>query len=280
MEQMKKDVLGLLATFATTWGLTIVGAVVLTLVGLWAAGWASRAIVRLGVRSPRMDRTLVPLVSKLAKWSIVAVTAIAVLDLFGVQTASILAFLGAAGLAVGLALKDTVADVAAGVVLLVLRPFDVNDAVDIGGTMGIIEALDLFETKMLTFDGIPQVMPNSKVRSSIIRNFTRAKARRIDLRVGISYGDDIAAALEAVKGVVAAESRIKADPAPVITVETLGDSSVNLLVRVWVLPDDLFTTQWDLTRAIKERFDALGIVIPFPQRDLHVHEVKAPTKAA
>lgn len=274
METVKQDVVALLTTFATTWGLTLIGAVTLALAGVWLAGWGSRAIVRLGARSPRMDRTLVPLLAKLVKGSILVITTIAVLDLFGIQTASILAFLGAAGIAVGLALKDTVADLAAGVVLLVLRPFDVNDAVDIGGTAGVVRAIDLFETKMVTFDGVPQVLPNSKVRSGLIRNFSRAEARRLDLTIGISYGDDIEKAVEALRGVVAADGRVQAEPAPLVTVGSLGDSSVNLLVRVWTAPGDLFNVQCDLTRAAKEKLDAVGISIPFPQRDVHLHEAK------
>lgn len=274
MEEMQQNILTMLETFVTTWGLKLIGAVVLAGVGIALAGWAGNAMLQLSVRSARVDRTLLPLLAKLVKWSIIIVTSIAVLDLFGIQTASILAFLGAAGIAVGLALKDTVADVAAGVMLLVLRPFDVNDGVDIGGIAGTVEAVGLFETKLRTFDGIPLVIPNGKVRNKEIRNFTRSSMRRFDLRIRVSYADDIGAAFEAVKGLMEAEPRILVEPAPVLAVETLGDSAVNLLVRGWTVPADFFLTQWELTRAIKERFDALGISIPVPQQDVRVRQVK------
>lgn len=274
MDEMQQSVMTMLTTFAETWGLKLIWAVVLAGVGIVLAGWSGNAMLRLSVRSARVDRTLLPLLAKLVQWSIIIVTGIAVLDVFGIQTASILAFLGAAGIAVGLALKDTVADVAAGVMLLVLRPFDVNDGVDIGGLTGTVEAIGLFETKLKSFDGIPFVIPNAKVRNKEIRNFTRAQMRRFDLRVRVSYSDDIGGALDAIKALVAAESRIHSEPTPVFTVETLGDSAVNLLVRGWTAPPDFFMTQWELTRAIKERFDALGISIPVPQQDVRVHQVK------
>lgn len=274
MEELQQNVLTLLESFAATWGFKLIGAIVLGGLGITFAGWAGNAMLQLSVRSTRVDKTLLPLLAKLVKWSIITVTSIAVLDLFGIQTASILAFLGAAGIAVALALKDTVADVAAGVMLLILRPFDVGDGVDIGGTTGTVEVVGLFETKLRTFDGIPLVITNSKIRGKEIRNFARARMRRFDLRLRLSYADDIGAALEAIRQLVEAESRIFTDPAPVLAVETLGESAVNLLVRGWTVPPEFFKTQWDLSRAIKERFDELGISIPAPQYDVRLRELK------
>lgn len=263
------------STFAADWGPRALAAVVLTAVGLLLAGAAGRGVLKLSTHSARVDKTLLPLLSTLVKWSIIVVTAIAVLDTFGIQTASILAFLGAAGLAVGLALKDTVADVAAGMVLLVLRPFDVGDVIDIGGTTGTAEALGLFETRLRTLDGVPLVVRNSQVRSREIRNFTRAQTRRFELRVGLAYPDDVSQAIEAVTGLLGNEPRVLTDPAPVVVVESLGEHQVTVLIRGWTQPSDLLLTQSDLLRAIRGAFDALGFEAPMPRRDLRVNQPRS-----
>jgi small conductance mechanosensitive channel len=178
--------------------------------------------------------------------------------------------LGAAGLAIGLALKDTVADVAAGIVLLVLRPFGVGDAVDIDGCLGTVNEIGVFETRLTSFDGVPIVLPNAKVRGGRIQNFTRAQKRRMDLTIGIGYADDIDKAMRTVLEVLTAEGRVLTDPEPLVNVTELGESSVNLLVRAWTAPADFFVTQLDLQRQIKQKFDEVGVSIPFPQREVRV----------
>lgn len=251
-------------------GMRILLAVVIAAVGWIAAGWASRAVRKLCDRAPRMDKTLTPMLVRLTRWSVLAITLVAILEKLGIETTSIIAFLGAAGLAVGLALKDSVGDIASGVLLMVLRPFNVGEAVNIGGSGGVVDAIDLFETKITTFEGVPTVIPNSKVRSSNIENYTRAVKRRFDIVVGIAYEDEIAKALAILQDIISKETRILPDPEPLLNVMELGDSSVNILLRVWTKPGDFFATKLDLTRIIKERLDSDQITIPYPQRVVHL----------
>jgi small conductance mechanosensitive channel len=259
-----------LTPFVTVYALRIAGAVAILLVGFVLAGWAARSVRAFAGRRASVDATLIPLLTRLVRWAVLAVTLVAVLDKFGVQTSSILAMLGAAGLAIGLALKDTVADVAAGIVLLVLRPFSVGDAVDIDGCLGTVEEIGIFETRLTSFDGIPSVLPNAKVRAGRIQNFSRSKTRRLDLTIGIGYSDDIDLARRVIAEVLDSDERVLTDPEPLVNVTALGDSSVNLLVRAWTAPADFFVTQLDLQRQIKQKLDATGVSIPFPQREVRV----------
>lgn len=253
-----------------------VGAALLILIIGWLlAGWAASGVRKLSERSGRISPTLVPLFAKLTRLSLLAVVILSALEKVGVQTSGLFAMIGAAGLAVGLALKDTVADVAAGVVLLVLRPFDVGEAVDVGGTGGIVTAIDIFQTKLTSFDGIPIVLNNSSVRSSIIQNYSRAEVRRIDLEIGISYSDDIGKARAAIEAVLNDDARVLRDPAILVNTVSLGDSAVVLLARFNTKAADFWNAKLDLTRAIKERLDREGISIPFPQRDVHLFQASA-----
>lgn len=261
-----------LSAAAVRLGLDLVAAAAILVVGWTLAGWLGAMVRRTAGRSGRLDATVVAVLGRLARWTVLAFTLIAVLNRFGVQTTSIVALLGAAGLAIGLALQGALSNVAAGVLLLALRPFKVGDAVDIAGTAGVVQDVGLFVTRLTSFDGVPLHVPNSTVWGKQISNYSQATRRRTDLVVGIAYGDDIGGALDTLREVVAAEPRALTDPAPMVAVESLGDSSVNLLLRYWTEPADLFATRLDLTRAVKERFDAEGISIPFPQRDLHLVE--------
>ena len=259
-----------IANVAARLGLDLVAAIVILIIGSILAGWVAAIVRRAAERSGRLDRTVVTLLGRLARWAVLAFTVIAVLGRFGVQTTSLVALLGAAGLAVGLALQGALSNVAAGVLLLALRPFRVGDAVDIAGTAGVVDDMGLFATRLTSFDGVPQFVPNSSVWGKQISNYSQAGTRRNDLIVGIGYGDDIGAAMAALKDLVESESRALHDPAPLVAVESLGDSSVNLLLRYWTQAGDFYATKLDLTRAVKERFDRDGISIPFPQRDLHL----------
>jgi len=261
-------------------GLNVVAAIAILVVGWVVAGWVARLVRSSTQRHERLDATLVSLVARIARWAVLAFTLIAVLDRFGVQTTSLVALLGAAGLAIGLALQGALSNVAAGVMILGLRPFRLGDAVDIGGSMGVVEDIGLFVTKMRSFEGVPIFMPNGRIWGNEIRNFSGAERRRIDLTVGVGYGDDLDQALAVLQAVVAAESRVLADPEPLVKVNGLGDSSVDLLVRVWTLPADFLATQMDLTKAIKQRLDAEGISIPFPQRDVHYVPSELPSGTA
>ena len=259
-----------IGSLALALAVDVLAGIAILVVGWIVANWASGMVRRAGERSERFDRTLTSVFVRFVRWTILAVTLVAVLGRFGVQTTSIIAVLGAAGLAIGLALQGALSNVAAGVMILGLRPFRLGDAVDIGGTMGIVEDMGLFVTKLKAFDGVVIHQPNSNIWGTEIKNFSQAELRRVDLVVGIGYGDDVRKAIEVAQGVLDREERILDEPETLIAVDSLGDSSVNLLIRGWTKAGDFFMTKLDLTRAVKEAFDEAGIAIPFPQRDLHI----------
>ena len=254
-------------------GLRIVAALIILGAGWTVAGWATRAVSSASRRSGKIDETLAPLFAKVTRLFVLAITIVMALDKVGVDTTSIIAFMGAMGIAVGLALKDTISDLASGIILLVLRPCSVGEAVDVGGEMGVVKAIDLFETKLETFDGIPVVLPNSRVRSSVIKNFARAERRRIDLSIGVAYEADVVRAIEVVTATVRSDERVLTDADILVNVEALADSSVNLLVRLWTVPEHFFVTRLDMTKAIKLALDQAGISIPYPKRDVFLKQV-------
>lgn len=253
-------------------GLNLVGAFSILILGVIASGWLAGLVRRTVERSPKFDKTLGFVFANIARWAVLAFTIVAVLNRFGVQTTSIVALLGAAGLAVGLALQGTLSNIASGVMLLGLRPFKVGDFVEIGGTAGIVDEIGLFTTKMHTPDNIGVHMPNSSIWGQQIKNFAQHNTRRVDLTFGIGYGDDIGKAIEVIKGVLEADERILGEPEYRVGVTALGDNSVNILVWPWVNRTDFLDVKLDLLRTIKERFDDEGITIPFPQRDVHIYQ--------
>jgi small conductance mechanosensitive channel len=276
MSEQGKAAIAALIDLLKSYGIEVVSAVVIAILGWTLATWAARSVRSLGKRSERIDATLVPILASVARLTVLTATAMAVLDKFGVDTKTLLAVLGTAGLTIGLALKDTLSDVASGIVLLVLRPFDVGDAIDVDGTSGIVDAIDVFQTNLTSFDGVPITLPNSKVRAAKIQNFTRADRRRMDLTIGVSYSADIGHAIAALKEVLANEPRLLVDPAPSVDVVELGDEKVHLLIRAWAMPGDFFPTRLDLTRRLKERLDTEGISIALPQRDITIPPRKRP----
>ena len=255
-----------------TYGMNVLGAILTLIAGFIAAGWLSRVTNRAMRKSDRIDPVFQPLPGKIVRIAVIVLTVIAVLNRFGVQTTSLIALLGAAGLAIGLALQGTLSNVAAGVMILVFRPFKIGDAVNLGGEVFIIDALGFFICKAHLPDGPTAFLPNSKIWGETILNLsvTDKDIRRIDEHYGIGYGDDIGAAIGILKQIVADEPRILADPAPLIKVDSLGDSSVNILFRVWTARTDWWDTKLDLVQRCKEALDAGGISIPFPQRDVHL----------
>ncbi len=186
------------------------------------------------------------------------------------EVASFVAVLGAASFAVGFALQGSLSNFASGVMLLIFRPFNVGDYVTAGGVSGSVKQIDLFTTTMATPDNVKIIVPNSKVFGDTIHNYAGYETRRLDVTVGIGYGSSIEKAKETLEAVVRAESRVLADPAPLIAVTELADSSVNVMVRIWVERGDYWGVKFDMTRAIKEQLDANGIEIPFPQRVVHM----------
>ena len=198
------------------------------------------------------------------------VVLVAALGIVGIQTASLLAVFGAAGLAVGLALQGTLSNFAAGVMLLLFRPFHVGHYIEAGGTAGSVVAIGLFVTTLNTPDNVQILVPNAAVWGGTIKNYAANETRRNDLTVGISYADDIGRAIKIVLDVLAADSRVLAEPASLVAVSELADSSVNLVVRPWCKSADYWAVRFDLLRLIKEALEQGGVSIPFPQRDVHI----------
>lgn len=251
-----------LVTWVADQGLNLVVAVVIIIAGWMAAGWAARAVRRLMARSSRIDQTLTPVVASLLRYLILIATLIAVLDRFGVQTASLLAVLGAAGLAIGLALQGTLSNVAAGFMLLMLRPFRVGDVVEVAGQTGTVREIGLFATILVSYDGVWRQLPNGTVWSSAIINYSREPRRMMDIAITLDHEDDIDAAIALIRDTMAAEPRLLADPAPAVLVANFGPESIQLSVRAWALRDEFFPTRWALLKTLKQHLAGAGFAVP------------------
>ena len=251
---------------AALYSVDVLGAVVTLVVGWTLAGWARRGVLRATSRLTWMDQTLRPLLASLARYGVLVITVVAVLNQFGVETTSIIAVLGAAGLAVGLALQGTLSNVAAGLMILILRPFRVGDYIDAGGVAGTVVELGLFITELTTPDNRYISVPNSAVFGGIIINYSRHPRRRLDVPVGVAYGADLAIARRVLLDLAHADTRVHQDPPPQVLVIALADSSVNLTLRVWTSGAEIWMLNFDLNEAVKNALDAAGIEIPFPQR--------------
>lgn len=252
-------------------GIRAASALTIILLGYWAAKFVS-GLTRKAMARRDIDATLTNFLVKLVLCIVFALAAIPALAHAGIQTASVIAALGAAGLAVGLALQGSLANFAAGVLLIAFRPCRVGDWIEAGGCSGSVESISLFSTILLTGDFKRIVIPNAKVMSDAITNYSAMPRRRIDLVVGISYDADMRLAKQILQKLVEADERILKDPPPTIAVSELGDSSVNLVCRPWVATADYWPTRWKLTEDIKTEFDAAGVGIPYPQMDVHFHK--------
>jgi len=252
--------------------LEVIAAIVILVIGRVFAGWARR-LTRRGLERGNVDPTLVPFVAKLVYYAVMAVVVIAVLNRLGVATTSVVAIFGAAGLAVGLAMQGTLSNFASGVMLLIFRPFDLGDYVDAGGTAGTVMEIGIFATTLKSPDNIRITVPNSQIYGSTISNFNGYETRRVDMVMGISYGDNIQTAMDTIQRIVIADERVLADPAPLIAVSNLGDSSVDIVVRPWCSAADYWALRFDLNRNLKEGLEAAGCSIPYPQRDVHMYSV-------
>ena len=253
----------------STWGLSVAGAIAILFLGRWLAALLRRNSMRAMQRS-KMDASLVPFFSSAIYYLTLSVVIIAVLNLFGVQTASMVAVLGATSLAIGLALQGSLSHFSAGVMLLLLRPIRVGDFVEIASTSGTIVEIGLFNTTLDTSDGIRIVVPNSNVNGQTIKNYSFNETRRNDILIGIGYDDDIGKAMELIAKVLGAEERVLKDPDFRIGVVDLGESSVNLTVRAWCHRTDYAVLRMDLHRELKEQLQAAGFNIPYPQQDVHL----------
>ena len=250
----------------TTWGMRVISAVLVLVAGWVIGNYAQKAIESI----KKLDETIKSFLGGLAKYAIFAIAIVTILGQFGVQTASLIAVLGAAGLAIGLALQGTLSNVAAGVMMLILRPFNVGDYVEFNSNGGFVKSLGLFGTELATVENIYIFAPNSTIWNNNIYNYSRNKHRRQDILVGISYGDDINQAFKTISKVLEAEKRlIRTDgKEPQVMVQAMSDFSVDLIVRVWATTTDFWDVKWDLTKAIKEALDKDGITIPFPTRTI------------
>ncbi len=264
MEDVSRNVVN----FATTYGIRIIGAILILVIGRIIAGWARKLVTKV-MTSRDADRALMSFIRSLVFYLIIVFTWIAVLSKFGVETTSLVAVLGAAGFAIGFALQGSLGNLAAGVMLLIFRPFKIGDYVDIAGTAGTVKDLELFVTTLTTPDNVRVIVPNGGVFGSVIRNFSAEDVRRVDMVFGISYGSSIDKAVQVMKGVIEADDRVLKEPQLLIAVSELADSSVNFTVRPWVKKEDYWAVKFELTERIKKAFDAEGIEIPFPQVTVH-----------
>jgi len=270
------------ATYLAGFGMNLLGALVTLAVGFTLAGWASRVVDRTVRKAQKIDPIFYALPGKIVRIAIIVFTLIAVLNRFGVETTSLIALLGAAGLAVGLALQGTLSNVAAGVMLLIFRPFKIGDAISLEGQVYIIDCMDFFVCEAHLPEGPRVVLPNSKIWGQTIINYsvTDKDMRRIDENYGIAYDDDIDTAIAILRRVADEEPRVLKSPEPLIKVDKLGDSSVNILFRVWTARADWLSTRLDLVQRCKEALEAGGCTIPFPQRDVHLYQKSAPESPA
>jgi small conductance mechanosensitive channel len=257
-----------------TWGAKLVAALLILIIGNWLAKRVAAVFVALMNRN-EIDVTLTKFLKNIIYYALLTAVVIAAAGQLGINTTSFLTVVGAAGLAIGLALKDSLANFSSGVMLILFRPFKVGDAVTVAGETGAVEEITIFNTVLNTFDNQKKIIPNGMITSSTITNITANDTRRIDMVYGISYDDDIKAAEKILTDVVTAESKVLSDPAPTIAVAELADSSVNFVVRPWVKTADFWEVKCRLTEKIKLAFDDAGISIPYPQQDVHVHQVEA-----
>lgn len=255
----------------TGWGMQLISAILVFIIGRWVVRKVANLVER-GMFRAGMDPTLVGFFRNIAYFGLLTMVVIAAINQLGIQTTSFIAILGAAGLAIGLAMQGSLSNFAAGVLMIIFRPFKAGDFIDAGGTMGTVEEIQLFTTRMRTPDNKVIIIPNSQITAGSITNFSARDTRRLDLVFGVGYGDDLDKVKRVINEVLAEESRLLDDPEPVVGVLKLGESSVDFAVRPWVSSADYWGVYFDLHEAMKKRFDKEGITIPFPQRDLHVYQ--------
>jgi small conductance mechanosensitive channel len=262
-----------LQTLGIEYGMKILGALAVLIIGSWIAKQLRKVVVKLMEKS-KVDPTLISFVASLAFVAMQVFVVVAALEKLNVKTTSFVAILGAAGLAVGLALQGSLANFAAGVLMIIFKPFKVGDLVEAGGVLGTVREISIFTTVVDTLDNRKTIVPNAKLTSDNITNYSANDTRRVDLTAGISYADDIDKARAAIQKVLSEVPGILENPAPDIFVSEMADSSVNFAVRPWCRPVDYWGVYFGVTEGIKKCFDAENICIPFPQRDVHLYEHK------
>ncbi|NNE34805.1 MAG: mechanosensitive ion channel [Rhodothermales bacterium] len=261
-----------LLELATTQGINILGALLILLVGKIVAGWARKVTVR-ALSKTNVDPIVANFAGKTVGVLVIVFAVIAILNRFGIQTASVIAVIGAAGLAVGLALQGTLSNFASGVMLLIFRPFKIGDAVSAGGQFGIVESMDLFTTALDTLDNKRIIIPNGEIYGSVIENYTHNEMRRVDINVGTDYSADLRHVRQVLEQVPERVGGVLTDPAPQIFLHELGDSSINWQVRVWCETENYWDVWQETTEETKKALDGAGVGIPFPQMDVHLDKV-------
>ncbi len=252
-----------------SFALKLVVAIIIFYVGRWVAAGISRLIGK-ALLMRHVDKAVVSFLSSIVYAAVLIAFALIALSHLGIQTASFLAILGAAGLAIALALQGSLSNFASGVLIIIFRPFKAGDFVEVAGISGVVERIDIFQTIFKTGDNKKVIVPNSQITGGAITNYSAEKRRRVDLTIGISYDSDLRLAKQILADILQQDDRILAEPKPVIAVSALADSAVQLVVRPWVESGNYWAVYWDTLEQVKLRFDAAGIEIPFPQMSLHM----------
>ena len=261
-------------TMGLEYGAKILGALIVLIIGMWVARMIKKGIVKV-MEKRQVDPTLISFCSSLLYVAMQIFVIVAALEKLNIRTTSFIAILGAAGLAIGLALQGSLANFAAGVLMIIFKPFKVGDFIEAGGVIGGVVEIGIFTTVLKSPDNKKIIIPNAGVTGGNITNFNVNGTRRIEIIAGISYDDDIDKAKAILNDIVASDERILKDPAPQVAMSAMADSSVNFVVRPWVKPDDYWGVFFDTTETIKKKFDEADITIPFPQRDVHLYEHKS-----
>jgi small conductance mechanosensitive channel len=261
----------ILQEYVTQYGIKVIEAILILIIGLWIAKLLTKALNKTLVKK-EVDPTLVKFFTAMVRVALIVFVVIAAISQAGIETASFVAVIGAAGLAVGFALQGSLSNFASGVMLIIFRPIKVGDFIEGGGLSGVVKEIGIFVTTLTSPDNKVIFVPNSKLASDNIINYSMNDTRRVDLTFGIGYGDDIDKAKKVITDVLDANSNILKDPVPTIKLHELADSSVNFIVRPWVKTENYWPVYWELTEAMKKKFDENNIEIPYPQRDVHMHQ--------
>ncbi len=253
----------------TVWGLKVIAAIAIFIIGRWIVRGLRSAVRRMMEKS-KVDPIIIGFTCSITYITLLAFVIVAALGQLGIQTTSFIAILGAAGLAIGLALQGSLANFAAGFLMIIFRPFKVGDFIEGAGVSGVVQAIQIFTTTLKTGDNKTIIIPNAKLSGDNITNYSAQETRRVDMTVGVAYDVELAHVKNVLNDIISKDERILADPAPKVVVAELADSSVNFVVRVWAKTSDYWGIKFDMTETIKNRFDAEGIGIPFPQHDIHI----------
>ncbi len=255
--------------FLADYGPKILGALIVLIVGLWLISWITK-LTKKGFAKGKVDPTLIPFLASLVSWTLKALLLISVASMIGIATTSFIAVLGAAGLAIGLALQGTLGNFAGGVMILLFKPYKLGELIEAQGFLGVVEEIQIFVTKLRSPQNELIIIPNGAISNGSIKNYSETGARRVDCTIGISYNSDIKKAREVLMQVMQSHPMVLKDPEPIVMVSNLGDSSVDLAVRPYVLPGDYWDVYFHVYEEGKLALDKAGITIPFPQRDVHM----------